>query len=101
MGLDKSATIAIVLGLILLTAALSVAYKLFFCKRNRDLRSDELRTANTGQYHGNTMNLILILIYECVKLLVLITYGAQSFTSLMADIRVSVFSGYYLIGTFP
>ena len=53
MGLDKSATIAIVLALILLTAALGVAYKLFFCKRNRDLRNDELRTANTGQYHGN------------------------------------------------
>jgi len=52
MGLDKSATIAIVLALILLTAALGVAYKLFFCKRNRDLRNDELRTANTGQYHG-------------------------------------------------
>ena len=61
MGLDKSATIAIVLALILLTAALGVAYKLFFCKRNRDLRSDELRTANTGQYHGNTISLILIL----------------------------------------
>ena len=52
MGLDKSATIAIVMALILLTAALGAAYKLYFCRRNRDLRTDELRTANTGQYHG-------------------------------------------------
>jgi len=51
MGLDKSATIAIVMALILLTAALGAAYKLYFCRRNRDLRTDELRTANTGQYH--------------------------------------------------
>ena len=52
MGLDKSAAIAIVLGCILLTTALATAYKLYHCRRNRDLRNDEMRTANTGQYHG-------------------------------------------------
>ena len=71
MGLDKSATIAIVMALILLTAALSTAYKLYFCRRNRDLRNDQQRTENTGQYHGNTISSILIFINEYVKLLVL------------------------------
>ena len=52
IGLDKSAAIAIVLALILLTTALGTAYKLYHCKRNRDLRDDEMRTVNTGQYHG-------------------------------------------------
>ena len=52
MGLDRSATVAIVLALVLLTAALGTAYKLYYCRRNRELRNDELRTANTGQYHG-------------------------------------------------
>ena len=56
MGLDKSAAIAIVLGCILLTTALATAYKLYHCRRNRDLRNDEMRTANTGQYHGRCIH---------------------------------------------
>lgn len=57
MGLDKSAAIAIVLGCILLTTALATAYKLYHCRRNRDLRNDEMRTANTGQYHVGPPNM--------------------------------------------
>ena len=52
IGLDRSAATAIVLGLILLSTALTTAYKLYYCRRNRDLRVDETRTANTGEYHG-------------------------------------------------
>lgn len=59
MGLDKSAAIAIVLGCILLTTALATAYKLYHCRRNRDLRNDEMRTANTGQYHGRCIHYVL------------------------------------------
>ena len=59
MGLDRSAAVAIVLALILLTAALTTAYKLYHCRRNRELRNDEMRTANTGQYHGNLSTLFL------------------------------------------
>ena len=58
MGLDKSAAIAIVLGCILLTTALATAYKLYHCRRNRDLRNDEMRTANTGQYHGRCIHCV-------------------------------------------
>jgi len=55
IGLDRSAATAIVLGLILLSTALTTAYKLYYCKRSRDLRVDETRTANTGEYHvGHT-----------------------------------------------
>ena len=61
MGLDKSAAIAIVIGCILLTTALATAYKLYHCRRNRDLRNDEMRTANTGQYHGMYSN-----VYKCI-----------------------------------
>ena len=50
MGLDRSASAAIVIALVLLTTALVTAYKLYYCRRNRDLRNDEMRTANTGQY---------------------------------------------------
>lgn len=52
MGLDRSAAVAIVLALVLLTSALGTAYKLYHCRRNRDLRNDEMRTVHTGQYHG-------------------------------------------------
>jgi len=55
IGLDRSAATAIVLGLILLSTALTTAYKLYYCRRNRDLRVDETRTVNTGEYHvGHT-----------------------------------------------
>lgn len=57
MGLDRSAAVAIVLALILLTAALTTAYKLYHCRRNRELRNDEMRTANTGQYHVGHTNI--------------------------------------------
>jgi hypothetical protein len=53
LGLDRSAAIAIVMAIVLITAALGTAYKLYHCRRNRELRNDEARTANTGQYHGN------------------------------------------------
>ncbi len=52
LGLDKSAAIAIAVGILILSVASCTAYKLYYCKTNRELRTDEIRTATTGQYHG-------------------------------------------------
>ena len=52
MGIDESGAIGIAIGILVLAAALATAYKLYHCKRNRELREDEVRTATTGQYHG-------------------------------------------------